>query len=1046
MAKARSKKSERGTKPASKRKHTKRAARRGGRGTTRREEVQSSAEAEASDPFQLRDDQIEHLLVTGEERGLLEEYFGEAEYAALQALARESARRGVRGGPRVLILPGIMGSKIGRVRKLFFDDVIWIDPFDVMRGNLRKLALPDSKYKAVGVILFAYLKLKLRLNLAGYDADFHPFDWRRSLSELGKELSESVKNEPDEVRLVAHSMGGLVARAALAIDGAPKVSRLIMLGTPNFGSFAPVQAVRATYSMVRKVAGIDLSNTAEDLAEKVFKTFPGLHEMLPFQERFNGVDLYQAHSWPGDAPVPRQAMLDAVPPVQRRLAPADSRFYLIAGVNQDTTTGLFLRDGKFHYEQSLIGDGTVPLDFAELPGTTTYYIEESHGSLPNNGTVAAAVIDLLQTGETKRLRASWDRSRTRARRVVSEDDLRIDPYAGRRLGKLSLEDRRRIIEEVASPRSSELEVVTPRPEVGAVISKGYGHSIRDVSVTRRRAHSVEICLALGSITEVPCQATVLGLFQDVEPAGAAAAIDERLDGAIKEFTTRRMFSGIVGEVFAMPTGRHLLYAESILFAGLGGFDAFTTDVQQFVAENVVRTCIQTHVTEFASVLIGANTGVNLESIVYNQLHGYFEAIQDVDHNHSVRRIILCESNEARYLKLKEEVYRLASTSLFDGMDVTFDEMRLPEPPAVAAVSRRARVTSEARLAYLIVNQEEAKSGKLVFKSSLLYAGDKAAILTGYREVQRSVLDKQLTRIEQRTFTTGTLGAFGSKLASMVLDDSVARGLVEMQNFHLVIVHDAASSRVPWETICLDGWFPSSAKGLSRRYAAADLSVAKWSERRRLGSTLEVLLVVNPTQDLPGAEEEGERVENLFTSDSAVRITKIAGGSATRPALLAAFKSGKYDVVHYAGHAFFDPEVPARSGVLCHGREVLSGADLAGVGSLPALLFFNACESARVRRGDLRKDATLDIRRRLDRNIGLAEAFLRGGAANFVGTYWPVGDAPAKSFAGTFYKSLLGGKAIGEALQEGRVAVRDLGSVDWVDYIHYGAYDFCLKKI
>jgi hypothetical protein len=937
-----------------------------------------------------------------------------------------------------------MGSKIGRERKHFFDDVIWIDPIDVARGNLTKLALPDDTHKALGVILLAYLKLKLRLKLAGFDADFHPFDWRRSLADSGAELLRRVKKEPaDEVRIVAHSMGGLVTRAALALDGAKKISRFIMLGTPNFGSFAPVQAIRASYSMVRKVAGLDLDNSPEVLAEKVFKTFPGLHEMLPFQERFNRVDLYQAQTWPGDAPVPRQAVLNAVPKVQKSLAPADSRFYLIAGVNQDTTTGLFVQDGTFQYEQSREGDGTVPLDFAELAGTTTYYVEEGHGSLPNNGTVASAVIDILQSGATTRLPTSWDRSRTRARRIVAEADLRVDPYDGRRLGQLSLEERRRIVEEVASPRSSELEVVAS--QVAGGVAKGYSHSIRDVAVSRRRAHSVEICLALGSITEVPCQASVLGLFQEVEPAGAAAAIDERLDGAIKEFTTRRMFSGKVGEVFAMPTGRHLIYAETVLFAGLGSFDTFNSDLQQFVAENVVRVFIQTHVTDFASVLIGGNTGGNFESIVYNQLFGYFRAIQDVDHDHSIRRIVLCESDRSRFLALKEEIYRLASTNLFDGMDVTFDEIQLPEQVVVASESRQVRVTSEAHLAYLIVNQEEATSKKLVFKSSLLYAGDKAAILTGYREVQRSVLDRQLAKIEQNSFTIETLETFGSQLASMVINESVARGLVEMRDYHLIVVHDAPSARIPWETVSLEGWFPSGAAGLSRRYAAADLSVAKWSEQRRLGQTLEMLLIVDPTLDLIGAAEEGERIKEVFPAGSAVRITEIAGQSATRPTLLAALKSGKYDVIHYAGHAFFDPELPSRSGILCHGREVLSGADLAGVGSLPALLFFNACESGRVRRGDEKKDQALDIRKRLDRNVGLAEAFLRGGAANFVGTYWPVGDSPAKIFASTFYTSVLEGEPIGKALQAGRVAVRDIGSVDWVDYIHYGAYDFRLKK-
>jgi CHAT domain-containing protein len=88
--------------------------------------------------------------------------------------------------------------------------------------------------------------------------------------------------------------------------------------------------------------------------------------------------------------------------------------------------------------------------------------------------------------------------------------------------------------------------------------------------------------------------------------------------------------------------------------------------------------------------------------------------------------------------------------------------------------------------------------------------------------------------------------------------------------------------------------------------------------------------------------------------------------------------------------------------------VLSGADLAGIGNLTALMFFNACEVARVRKPRDATDPELAIPKRIKRNVGLAEAFLRGGVANYMGTYWPVGDAPAKRFAEVFYSSLLQG--------------------------------------
>jgi CHAT domain-containing protein len=83
-------------------------------------------------------------------------------------------------------------------------------------------------------------------------------------------------------------------------------------------------------------------------------------------------------------------------------------------------------------------------------------------------------------------------------------------------------------------------------------------------------------------------------------------------------------------------------------------------------------------------------------------------------------------------------------------------------------------------------------------------------------------------------------------------------------------------------------------------------------------------------------------------------------------------------------------------------------------------------------------------RQLDRSVGFAEAFLRGGVANFIGTWWPVGDAAAGAFATTLYRDLAKGHSIGAALNASRAAVRELPSADWANYLHYGSYDFTLK--
>jgi CHAT domain-containing protein len=172
---------------------------------------------------------------------------------------------------------------------------------------------------------------------------------------------------------------------------------------------------------------------------------------------------------------------------------------------------------------------------------------------------------------------------------------------------------------------------------------------------------------------------------------------------------------------------------------------------------------------------------------------------------------------------------------------------------------------------------------------------------------------------------------------------------------------------------------------------------------------------------------------------------LRGREADWQALSEAFRSGTYDAIHYAGHAYFDRGDPSKSGAICSDHRVLSGADLAGMNHLPALVFFNACEAARIRKQPERAGGR-SARNRIEQNVSLAEAFLRGGIANYVGTYWPVGDAGAKTFAEVFYAELLKGEAIGDALLKGRRAVFELGNVDWADYIHYGGFDFRLEHV
>lgn len=225
--------------------------------------------------IELSDTAVEEALRTGDQPGLLEDLFGTAGYAELRALARDAAARSVRGGERVLILPGIMGSKLGFPGLGPFEEALWIGPLQIAAGRLDLLRLPPSgdqrRVQALGVLLFAYLALKLRLRIAGHDAQFSPFDWRLGISALGANLARQIDEEPSRTtHLVAHSMGGLVARAALS--GNPRrLGRVVTLGTPNYGSYSPVQAFRGVHSIVQKISLVDIRHDQAELAQD----FPG---------------------------------------------------------------------------------------------------------------------------------------------------------------------------------------------------------------------------------------------------------------------------------------------------------------------------------------------------------------------------------------------------------------------------------------------------------------------------------------------------------------------------------------------------------------------------------------------------------------------------------------------------------------------------------------------------------------------------------------------------------------------------------------------------
>lgn len=404
---------------------------------------------------------LEKALLDGSQRRELAAYLGPSEYALLQPLAVASARGSRRRAasrsklPKVYLLPGIMGSQLGTVRgKGEPPDLLWLDPSDILHGRLDELRRgANLSIRPLGGIDYSYLPLKLRLQAAGFEVVLFDYDWREDLRIVGAALAARLRaDSARSIALIGHSMGGLLARmtlSQLAEDPtAARIARIIGLGTPHGGSIGAVQAVRATYPVVFRLAAVDCVHSAAQLSRNVFGTFPSIYQLLPGNT--GGLDLFDPAAWPRRGPQPHAAPLAAARIFSSQLAPADARFISIIGTGQRTAIGIERRGGQFHYDISATGDGTVAVPRATLPGARNYYLRCEHSELPRSELIASAIIDLLRNGRTRRL--PQRRIVARARHTqVSDADLRRAFMRKVHWQRLSTAERRRYFTRLNAP-------------------------------------------------------------------------------------------------------------------------------------------------------------------------------------------------------------------------------------------------------------------------------------------------------------------------------------------------------------------------------------------------------------------------------------------------------------------------------------------------------------------------------------------------------------------------------------------------------------------
>jgi len=235
--------------------------------------------------------------------------------------------------------------------------------------------------------------------------------------------------------------------------------------------------------------------------------------------------------------------------------------------------------------------------------------------------------------------------------------------------------------------------------------------------------------------------------------------------------------------------------------------------------------------------------------------------------------------------------------------------------------------------------------------------------------------------------------------------------------------------VPWELVQANGHvlsrkIPCGRSLITRRPLKR---VAARSRVRRA----RVLLVINPTRDLDGADDELEAVDSIFSTSPYVDARVLYGKEATTSNFIKALEKRHYDIVHYAGHSSLDLSAEAPQTANFHFAD--GRVDARYVAKIlerapPALLFLNSCDSA----------VTVNQDHSFDDLLGLSPALLHVGVEAIIGSLWPVIDEGAASIASKFYAEALSGKSIGESLCEAREAVTDAtGFPYWLGYSIFG---------
>ncbi|MCC4115852.1 CHAT domain-containing protein [Aromatoleum toluclasticum] len=1000
--------------------------------------------------------------------------------AASRAALRETPRPDSR--PVVIFLPGIMGSHLElrkEGRKPGDGDRVWFDFLDLATGGLGKIAMDKADVREEALFDMFYGELAEHLE-ATHTVIRFPYDWRRPIHApggaaecLARTLEQALNTHPSQpVRLLAHSMGGLVTRTMIAqrpdlwaeVVRRPG-GRLVMLGTPNNGSHLMVETLLGKSGTMRQLARMDLVHGMQGVLD-IVAGFPGAMQLLPrpgFADAGSTLhdDWLLAPIWPEAAKANRDRWFgdgiggqpDAATLAAARglwemaLATNDApqpveRVSYVFGQAENTPCGTTNEGGRIKLLGTPQGDGSVSWAsgrLANLPAEQYWHMPVDHGALTGTEEYFPAVTDLLQTGTTSRL------GRLPAARGTAAPTAAYDAPPP------------------VLPSEEELacSLVGTRPRRRRPVTAIHPLQISVSAMDLRFARQPVLC----------------GHYLGDAIAGAEAAINDALvDGALRQRERLGVYAGEIGSAAVVLQARSREdrlrgTGRGAVIVGLGRFGELSTaDVVETVRAGVLRYLLHSHDRQ------GTEGDANTELTLGSLLIGYNSTahISVDDSIESIVRGVLAANRQfAEAMPLTRlRVARLDLIELF--MDTAISAARAIRHLPARMTGDLCRLESRIEVAEQLNEGEGARprlsvsapfgnwphmmvtaDGCPADAGAPVPEGGSRAIATRLKYVflserarAESILQqRQPGLVEALVRNAITQDRYNADLSRTLfqlmvpLDFKAAAREAEQ----LVLVVDGYTANLPWEMLQADEQPMALNTAIVRQFASARFRRNPLSITRKLAC-----VIANPSThgyyaqfgapsrplpapqddhlpDLPGAAAEGAAIRDLL-GECGYELSYGEGLEALD--VFARLFRQPCKVLVIAAHGVF--EVTARdgtqrTGVVLSDGMLLTAAEVSQLEVVPELVFLNCCHLGAM-------SVSPDTANRLA--YSLARELIEIGVRCVVAAGWQVNDDAARLFATSFFESFVrNGEPFGSAVFSARKSTWE----QFPQYNTWGAY-------